>query len=347
MFSVLFLLQTVTTIRDVGLTYMPRFFINIFFFFFLFAVFANEDKKAFFLDDEPIVFTKAEILNEHTARIPFKLVDHLMVIEAELLNKKGDFIVDTGSETLILNKVHFLQQYQHRKKRKKTTGVIESIENSSQKKLKEFVLKNFNLKNKISDVIDLSHIEKLKKMNVLGIIGYSILVDYEVFIDMHLNQITLSKVDRNGNKLNQNVYAETIIDSIDFKLRKHTIVLNCFVNNQNVKFGLDSAAEFNQINKSNSKKVLKYFYPDRRLLLGGASKNKIEVVAGKLYRVKLSKTIYFGPMNTVLTNLSNMREAFGTDLDGVLGYEFFAQKRTIINYQKEKLYFVKYPIRFH
>ena len=66
-------------------------------------------------------------------------------------------------------------------------------------------------------------------------------------------------------------------------------------------------------------------------------------MAGKLHRVKLSETVYFGPMYTVLTNLNNMNNAFGTNLDGVLGYEFFKQKRAIINYQKEKIYFINYP----
>ena len=50
----------------------------------------------------PILFTEAEVLNEYTTRIPFKLVDHLIVIEAQLLNKKGNFIIDTGSKNLIL-----------------------------------------------------------------------------------------------------------------------------------------------------------------------------------------------------------------------------------------------------
>ena len=172
-------------------------------------------------------------------------------------------------------------------------------------------------------------------MNLLGIIGFSILKDYEVFIDLHLNQITLTKVDAYGNKLDKHVYLEKITDSINFNLKNHTIVLNGVINKQNLKFGLDSAAEFNQINKSTNKKALKYFYPKKRLYLVGASNKKIEVVAGKLYRLKLSETIYFGPMDTVLTNLNNMNEAFGTHLDGILGYEFFKQKRTIINYKKE------------
>ena len=295
-------------------------------------------------DNNPsIIFLKAEILNKYTTRIPFKLIDHLIVIEAELLNKKGNFIIDTGSETLILNKVHFPTKYSHNKKEKKTYSINQLIDNPFKKKLDEFKIQHFTLKNKKSDVINLSHIEKNKNIHLLGIIGFSILKDYEVFIDLHLNQITLSKVDKHGNKLDPNVYLEKIIDSIQFKLKKHTIVLSCLVQDQAVKFGLDTGAEFNQINKSIGKKVLKHFKPKKRVTLIGAGNGKLEVLVGHLHRVKLSNTQYFGPMNTVLTNLSKMNEAFGTNLDGVLGYEFFKYKRTIINYQKEKLYFINYP----
>lgn len=74
------------------------------------------------------------------------------------------------------------------------------------------------------------------------------------------------------------------------------------------------------------------------------SSKKLEVIYGNLHRVKLSDTNYFGPMKTILTNLNNINMTFGTKLDGILGHGFFAQKRVIINYKKEKLYFIKYPI---
>ena len=301
-------------------------------------VYSNDDIK------NPILFTQAEVINKYTTRIPFKLVDHLIVVKAEILNEKGNFIIDTGSETLILNKVHFSKFYSHQKKDETASGIMRSIENSYEKHIKEFKLQNFKLENRNSDVIDLSHIEKSKKIKLLGVIGYSILKDYEVFIDMHLNQVTLTKVDAFGDKLNKHVYLEKIVDSLDFNLKHHTIVVKGTINNQNVRLGIDTAAEFNQINKSINKKALKYFIPKKRLRLTGIGKRKIEVLAGKLHRVKLSETTYFGPMLTVLTNLSKMNEAFGTNLDGILGYEFFAQKRTIINYQKEKLYFINYPL---
>lgn len=289
-----------------------------------------------------IYFPEAEILNEHTTRIPFKIIDNLIIIEAELLNQKGNFIVDTGSETLILNAAHF--ESRTSSKTRKTSGVLDVIDNPLEKRLREFTINDLVLEGKNSDVINLSHIEKSKKIHLLGIIGYNILKDYEVFIDMYLNQITLSRVDARGEKYDSRDYLETIIDTINFKLKRHTIVLETYINDKTFKFGLDSGAEYNQINKRTSKKILKYFQPSKRLMLLGASGRKIEVLAGKLYRVKLSDNIYFAPMETIITNMNQMNEAFGTSLDGVLGYEFFRQQRTIINYKKEKLYFVKFPI---
>ncbi|MFK7781846.1 hypothetical protein [Psychroserpens sp.] len=294
--------------------------------------------------NQVLYFPKAEVLNNSTTRIPFKLVDHLIVIEAKLLDQTGNFIIDTGSESLILNKNHFKGKMTSSQPNKQNSGVIDFIDNPLEKQLHEFIIKDLVIKNKFSDVIDLSSIEISKKMHLLGIIGYDLLKDYEIFIDMHLNQITLSQVNSKGEKFDKSVYLEKIIDSVDIKKKKHTIVLEASVNNQNLKFGLDSAAEYNQLNKKVNKEALKQFFPKRKLQLVGVSGKKIEVLAGKLYRVKLTDAIYFGPMQTILTNLNKMNIAFGTQLDGVLGYEFLRQQRTIINYKKEKLYFVKQPL---
>ncbi|MDH7914372.1 aspartyl protease family protein [Winogradskyella sp. SYSU M77433] len=292
----------------------------------------------------PIVFTQAEFVNNTTTRIPFKVIDQLIIVEVEILDKSGNFIIDTGSETLILNNVHFKAPKKYLDSGKETNGVHGSLENVKEKYLEELRIHNLNLEQLNADVIDLSHFEKVKKIELLGIIGYSVLKDFEVFIDMHLNQITLTRTDKKGNHLSDKVYAETIQDSIDFKLKQHTIVVDAYVGDQKVKFGIDTAAEYNQINKDIDSEILEYFYPSRELKLTGASGKKKKVLAGKLYRVSLNDSIYLGPMKTVLTDLKHMKSAFSTKLDGILGFEFFAQKRTIINYKKRKLYFIKSPI---
>lgn len=292
----------------------------------------------------PIIFSNAEIVNPSTTRIPFKVIDQLIIVEVELLDKEGNFIIDTGSETLILNSVHFKPTMKFRNDGESKSGIHNDIENVKEKHLDELSIKNLSIERLNADVIDLSHIEKTKKIEILGIIGHSILKDFEIFIDLHLNQITLTKTDKYGNRLSDKVYAETIHDSIDFKLKQHTIILEAFVADKKVKFGLDTAAEYNQLNKNVDSEILNYFYPSRELKLTGASGKKAKVLAGKLYRVSLNNTIYFGPMKTVLSDLKNMKSAFGVQLDGILGFEFFAQKRTIINYKKKKLYFIKSPI---
>ena len=289
-------------------------------------------------------FTKAEVIDAYTTRIPFQLVDRLIVIEGEHHKVKGLFILDTGSERLLLNKAHFADLIQEYSTETQSTGVLDFIDNPVEKRIQKILFHKLSVQNKKSHIIDLSHIEKSKKIKVLGIIGYNVLKDYEVFVDMYLNQITLTQIDANGNKLGNQPYLEEIVDSIHFQLKKHTIVIEGSINEKKLTFGLDTGAEFNQLNSSVSKKVLSSFYPKRRIQLMGASDRKIEVLYGHLHRLKLSETVYFGPMNTILTNLSSVNKAFGTHLDGILGHDFFAQKRAIINYAKEKIYFIDYPI---
>jgi hypothetical protein len=298
-------------------------------------------------DNPPLIFFKAERINDVTTRIPFKLIDHLIVVEAALLDKIGNFIIDTGSESLILNSNYFRPTRKYREDGQEKNGIHNSIDNVRQKHLEALSMNSLNLNQLNADIVDLSSIENLKRVTILGIIGFDVLKNFEVFIDLHLNQITLTKIDKYGNHLAEKIYAERIQDSLDFKLNRHTIIINAFVGKRKVQFGLDSAAEYNQLNETIDSKILAYFYPGKKLSLTGASGKQIQVLAGKLYRVSLKDSIYLGPMKTVLTDLKKMNSAFSSKLDGILGFEFLMQKRTIINYKKRKLYFIKSPITTH
>lgn len=289
-----------------------------------------------------VYFPNAEYLSENTVRIPFKLVDHLIVIEAEVLKQKGNFIIDTGSESLILNSTHFKNTHSV-PSHALHSGVSSTVEDVRKKWLRQFFVKNFSIDGVQSDIIDLSHIEKNKKIALHGIIGYNVLKGYEVFVDFYLKQLTLSSIDDNGNKLDKLPFLEKITDSISFQLVKHTIVIDGFVNKEKLRLGLDTGAEVNLLDRKASSKVFKKFLNPKKIKVLGAGKKKMEVLAGKLHKLKLTETIYSGPMRTIITDLKSMKSTYGITLDGVLGFEFIAMRRTIINYKKEKLYFVKLP----
>lgn len=108
----------------------------ILFLYFFGTLSATEKTPVVFSASDYITFPTAEILNEHTARIPFKLVDRLMVIEAGLLDKTGNFIIDTGSETLLLNSIHFTEPYIQKKK--DGHGVLTSIDGILERRILNF-----------------------------------------------------------------------------------------------------------------------------------------------------------------------------------------------------------------
>jgi len=252
------------------------------------------------LDVQRMHFPKAEYIAENTVRIPFKLIGHLIVIEADVYNKKGNFIIDTGSENLLLNKVHFTK-HRGRAARSGYAGVNGQVDQVRIRWLKKMLFNDFSIDNIKANSVNLSHIEKSKNMQLYGIIGYKVLKDYELFIDFYLKQITLSKINKKGNKIDKLPYLEKINDSLSFILKKHTIVLKSYVNGQELNFGLDSGAEINMLHTRVPKKVLEKFTIDKRILMVGADQRKTEVLAGKLNDVKFNRSIFNKSMQPLFT----------------------------------------------
>ena len=164
--------------------------------------------------------------------------------------------------------------------------------------------------------------------------------DYEVFIDFQMMQLVLSKLDRKGNRLDREAFYEEPYDSVDFKLSRHIIILRVEVAGVRLKFSLDSGAELNLIDRRVKRGVLDHFEIVKRVRMLGTGSQTIEVLAGKLSNVKCGNQEN-GAMRTLLTNLSEMNETFKTGLNGVMGYEFLAPRRTLINYKKKKLFFFR------
>ena len=115
------------------------------------------------------------------------------------------------------------------------------------------------------------------------------------------------------------------------------------VNGVKLKFGLDTGAELNLLDVKAKRKVLENFEPGKRVLLSGASQKKVEMIAGVLHGVELGITQGLG-MRTLLTGMWEVNQAMGTDLDGMLGYEFLFNKRLSINYKRKMIYFFE-PLR--
>lgn len=275
--------------------------------------------------------------NPNTIYIPFKLVGRLIAVEAEADSVSGTFILDTGAERLLLNKNHFRELQVQSLVSIGNTGEVENVGNRWVDSLFWY---NLTFKNLRANIVDLSHIEQKKHIRLVGIIGYNVFKDFEIFIDFQSQQIVLTRLDKDGYRLDPEAIWETPYDSMDFKLVRHLIMIEAEVQGRKLKFNLDSGAEVNLLDRKVKRKVLDDFEIIRRVKMVGVGQNEIEVLAGVLHNVTYGNQSDEG-MRTLITNLLQMCTNFGTRIDGVVGYEFLNTRRTLINYKRRKLFFFR------
>ncbi|MBV6655082.1 MAG: hypothetical protein KI786_15055 [Mameliella sp.] len=288
----------------------------------------------------PPTFPEAESLSPLTIRLPFKLAGHLILIQAEVAGRKGNFILDSGSSKIILNAEHY--KGGNRSQETVGVGVTGTVSGLRATTIRNFKLDSLSYPRLEADIINLNHIERKKNIRLLGLIGYNAIEDYELMIDFQLKQLTLTALDQQGNRLDSLAFYEKPVDSLDVKKDQHFLVLNGTVEGHELKLGLDSGAELNLLHNKVNRNILNHFKISKRAHLSGMSGEQgLEVIAGKLYRFRSGEQRCSG-MRTLLTNMHTFNRTYRTNLDGLIGYEFLCVRRTLINYKKKKLYFFQW-----
>ncbi|WP_170110537.1 aspartyl protease family protein [Flavilitoribacter nigricans] len=273
--------------------------------------------------------------NPNTIYIPFKLVGRLIAVEAQADSINGTFILDTGAERLLLNSNHYQERQVEQFVSIGNTGTVKSVSN---RWVDSLYWDNLTFSNVRANIVDLTHIEQKKHIRLVGIIGYNVFKDFEIFIDFQSQQVVLTRLDKDGYRLDPEAIWESPYDSMDFKLVRHLIMIEAEVQGRKLKFNVDSGAEVNLLDRKVKRKVLDDFEIIRRVKMVGVGQNEIEVLAGVLHNVTYGNQSDES-MRTLITNLLEMCTTFGTRIDGVVGYEFLSSRRTLINYKRKKLFF--------
>lgn len=113
-----------------------------------------------------------------TIQLPFQLAHKLIVVEGRVENNSGLFLLDTGAERLVLNQKYFSNA--STKSRGHWAGIMGSTKSVPFTRINTFQLGAFSFPGLQANLLDLSHIEKQRNIQLLGIIGYEVLKDLEV-----------------------------------------------------------------------------------------------------------------------------------------------------------------------
>lgn len=286
-------------------------------------------------------FPQAAIADVNTIYIPFTLVGQLIMVEARVDTVAGFFMLDTGSEKLVLNKQYFEAGTNGRAiAAVGNTGMVNAV---IEKRVDSLQLDQLVLHDIRAHLVDLHHIELKKNTRLIGILGHEVYQNFEVFIDFQSKVIALTRVDKKGIRIDTLAPYEVPDDSMEFELRNHLIIVNAKINSVRLKMILDSGAELNLIDRQVNRKVMDKFTIIKRVNLLGVGNREVEVLAGVMNEVQCGNQ-YSEKMNTLLTSLDEINQSFDVNVQGVLGFEFLKKRRVLINYQKRKLYFFN-PVR--
>jgi len=281
------------------------------------------------MSDEPLG-------NFQSITIPLKRAGHLFLIEARIDDQIGNLIFDTGASGLVLNKTYFRKYASFEKPA--GGGITGSFEKIYRIVVKRIDISGMYYENTVADLTDLGHIENRRGVKILGLFGLTMIKNFEVIFDANNSELHLTRIDKLGNRLTSEGKDLKFDFTQNVETNHDILLIKGKIGDKMLLFCLDTGAESNVVNSSVSKKVLSTIQINRRSGMSGASERTVEVLYGTMKEFEFGNH-QFGNMETVITSLDAISEAYGCSIDGMLGYDFWQKGVFCINFIKNEISF--------
>ena len=277
-----------------------------------------------FLDIDVTIKKEKTVTPEYIRTVPFIMIEGMMLVEANMNQQNGNYIIDTGAPTLVINEKPTLDGYIAGR------GISEGLV-TTEVLIKDFEWSGIHKTNVNAFKVDISHLEKVSGKTIVGIIGYDILKEVELLIDYQTQTVQLIPIKNRES-------AQQPVAIIPFTMQAHLPVVKVKIGKKKLRLALDTASERNILDTKIFKKL------DNKLI----SNNQVGEIQGVDQQIKKVETatiqetsvkdLTFDNMSYLFTDLSHLKSESDLYIDGLLGYPFFKQRKLSINYKEQKIY---------
>lgn len=255
----------------------------------------------------------------------------LIFVRAEVDDKPGFFILDTGTPKLILNRNFF--------EGTPSNDLFHDIHGGNLTMQTKDVCLSIGDFCKATQAIitDFTSIEHTTKLPVLGVIGNSVFEDCEIVFDYIFKELTIYCLDRNGDPLQPRYLHEAPpLEAIPFELKGNLLVIEVMVGGHARKMALDTGAGVNVMETGNRKHIKPYIEAlDEKNLVGFGDQSRL-TPRSMVSELSVGQ-VRCPPMPTFMLSLKKLNKSLpGPKLDGILGHEFINRFRIAINFRKKE-----------
>lgn len=268
--------------------------------------------------------------------IPLKRAGRLFLIEARIDDQVGNLIFDTGASGLVLNRTYFRKYASFEKSA--GGGITGASDKIYRTVVKRIDISGLYYEDVAADLTDLGHIENRRGVKILGLFGINMIARFEVVFDAISSELHLYRTDKQGNRMISLASGLKFEVTQSMETNHNIMLIKGKIGDKLLNFCLDTGAESNVISSDVSKKVMSTIQINRRSGMGGAGAAAVEVLYGTMKEFEFGNH-QFGIMQTVVTNLEAMSEAYGCPIDGMLGYDFWQKGIFCFNIRKGEISF--------
>jgi Aspartyl protease len=272
--------------------------------------------------------------------IPFTRAGNLILIQAKADTTTGSFVLDTGAPHLVLNLTYF-RKYPASAVTDKggITGDVSAAFQTSVDSLSFGLIKYGHVD---ADLISLGHIETIKGVKILGLLGMKLFERFEMIIDYEKSLIYLHQI---GKKEALFYKSEMLQDTAAYQavpidIVQDKVIVSGTTAGRKLKFVIDSGAETNILDSRLPNKIFENVVITGRINLHGSGDQKVEAVYGDLKNIKIGNQPA-ATLHVLITNLEQMCLSYDYCIDGVLGFDFLSLHKIGFNFVNHKMYIWK------
>ena len=272
-----------------------------------------------------------------SADAPLRLVNNLILVEAEVDGRRGVLLLDSGAPTLVLNQREF-PPAETPLPASGGQGVNGRMAGASYHLTQSFDWQGISFQNKEVPTLDLTSLaSRLGGGPLLGIIGYNIFSQYALTLDYRAGLVRLRQPAADT------LAAPAPLMRVPFTLAGHLPVVALTVAGQTFDVGVDCGAQTNLLDQHYEAALASALRQPATSRLSGADAASRPVGSGQLRAVRLAGPLVFRHQQTVFADLSHLNQnPSRAHLQGLVGYPLLSQYRTTIDYVNKQLEFRKW-----